>query len=156
ETPDRRPIPPLARRSGGSSGLDNENRSFRITACTPQFPSTTCVTPKSTAMVISEMASSSLSFLVVIRKRRILRNASRRARSTDDFLIDVRLRVRSKLRQVVGVAEAVHQPFVLSFQHRIIERFQRGANEIGLLVALDEATTLQVEGQGLSQAMALV
>src|SRR5439155_13926245 len=58
---------------------------LRITACTPQLPSTTCVTPKSTATDISEMASSSLRPRVVIRKWRILRNASRIARSTEDF-----------------------------------------------------------------------
>ena len=60
----------------------------------PQLPSTTCVTPKSTPMGMSEIASpppfllfsllpllflSSVSPLVVIRKIRILRNASRSA-----------------------------------------------------------------------------
>src|SRR5258705_9895095 len=59
--------------------------SFLITAWTPQFPSTTWVMPKSTPIVIREIASSSVSFLVVIRNLRILRNASRKARSTDDF-----------------------------------------------------------------------
>src|SRR4029077_6278341 len=59
--------------------------SFLMTAWTPQFPSTTWVMPKSTPMVIREIASSSVSFLVVIRNLRILRNASRNARSTDDF-----------------------------------------------------------------------
>src|SRR5256885_2062607 len=59
--------------------------SFLITAWTPQFPSTTWVMPKSTPIVIKEIASSSVSFLVVIRNLRILRNASRKARSTDDF-----------------------------------------------------------------------
>ena len=51
----------------------------------PQLPSTTCVTPKSTPMDMSEIASSSVSPLVVIRKIRILRNASRSARSIEDF-----------------------------------------------------------------------
>ena len=59
--------------------------SFLMTAWTPQFPSTTWVMPKSTPTVIKEIASSSVSFLVVIRNLRILRNASRKARSTDDF-----------------------------------------------------------------------
>src|ERR1700694_914790 len=59
--------------------------SFLIPAWTPQFPSTTWVMPKSTPIVIKEIASSSVSFLVVIRNLRILRNASRKARSTDDF-----------------------------------------------------------------------
>src|SRR6478736_1294989 len=59
--------------------------SFLMTAWTPQFPSTTWVMPKSTPIVIKEIASSSVSFLVVIRNLRILRNASRKARSTDDF-----------------------------------------------------------------------
>jgi hypothetical protein len=59
--------------------------SFLMTAWTPQFPSTTWVMPKSTPIVIKEIASSSVSFLVVIRNLRILRNASRNARSTDDF-----------------------------------------------------------------------
>lgn len=62
------------------------NTLFLINACTPQLPSTTCVIPKSTATDMSEMASSSLSFCVVIKKWRIFRNASRSARSTDDFL----------------------------------------------------------------------
>jgi hypothetical protein len=43
------------------------------------------VMPKSTPTVIREIASSSVSFLVVIRNLRILRNASRKARSTEDF-----------------------------------------------------------------------
>src|SRR5712671_1792051 len=59
--------------------------SFLMTAWTPQFPSTTWVMPKSTPIVIKEIASSSVSFLVVMRNLRILRNASRKARSTDDF-----------------------------------------------------------------------
>lgn len=59
--------------------------SFLITAWTPQLPSTTWVMPKSTPTVIREIASSSVSFLVVIRNLRILRNASRKARSTEDF-----------------------------------------------------------------------
>src|SRR4029077_9864681 len=59
--------------------------SFLMTAWTPQFPSTTWVIPKSTPIVIREIASSSVSFLVVIRNLRILRNASRKARSTNDF-----------------------------------------------------------------------
>src|SRR6267143_4609509 len=59
--------------------------SFLMTAWTPQFPSTTWVMPKSTPIVIREIASSSVSFLVVIKNLRILRNASRKARSTDDF-----------------------------------------------------------------------
>src|SRR6266536_1603123 len=59
--------------------------SFLMTAWTPQLPSTTWVMPKSTPTVIREIASSSVSFLVVIRNLRILRNASRKARSTDDF-----------------------------------------------------------------------
>src|SRR3954471_14460423 len=59
--------------------------SFLITAWTPQLPSTTWVMPKSTPIVIREIASSSVSFFVVIRNLRILRNASRKARSTDDF-----------------------------------------------------------------------
>src|SRR4029450_7497055 len=59
--------------------------SFLMTAWTPQFPSTTWVMPKSTPTVLKEIASSSVSFLVVIRNLRILRNASRKARSTDDF-----------------------------------------------------------------------
>src|SRR5258708_37216171 len=50
-----------------------------------QWPSATSVTPKSTAMDISEIASSSLNPLVVIRNARILRNASLRARSIEDF-----------------------------------------------------------------------
>src|SRR6267154_407380 len=50
--------------------------SFLMTAWTPQFPSTTWVMPKSTPIVIKEIASSSVSFLVVIRNLRILRNAS--------------------------------------------------------------------------------
>ena len=54
-------------------------------AWTPQFPSTTCVIPKSTAIEHSEIASSSLSPFVVMRKWRVLRNASLIARSTDDF-----------------------------------------------------------------------
>src|SRR5262249_48060439 len=49
----------------------------------PQLPSTTWVTPKSTATEISEIASSLLKPLVFIKKPRILRNASRRARSID-------------------------------------------------------------------------
>src|SRR6516162_3168501 len=57
---------------------------FRI-AWTPQLASTTWVTPKSTATDISEIASSSESPLVVIRKCRILRNASRIARSSEDL-----------------------------------------------------------------------
>src|SRR5262245_44209757 len=61
------------------------NRAFLMTAWTPQLPSTTWVTPKSTAIDMSEMASSSLSPRVVMRKWRILRKASRSARSTDDF-----------------------------------------------------------------------
>ena len=52
----------------------------------PQLPSTTWVTPKSTATEISEIASSSDSPLVVIRKARILRNASLSARSMEDFV----------------------------------------------------------------------
>src|SRR5258708_3402479 len=60
--------------------------SFLMTAWTPQFPSTTWVMPKSTPIVIREIASSSVSFFVVIIKNlRILRNASRKAKSTDDF-----------------------------------------------------------------------
>src|SRR6266699_437635 len=59
--------------------------SFLMTAWTPQFPSTTWVMPKSTPIVIKEIVSSSVSFLVVIRNLRILRNASRKARSTEDF-----------------------------------------------------------------------
>src|SRR5215472_4478681 len=43
-------------------------RFFSITAWTPQFPSTTWVTPKSTATDIREIASSSESPLVVMRK----------------------------------------------------------------------------------------
>src|SRR6267154_3322799 len=41
--------------------------SFLMTAWTPQFPSTTWAMPKSTPIVIKEIASSSVSFLVVIR-----------------------------------------------------------------------------------------
>src|ERR1700693_2480390 len=52
--------------------------SFLMTAWTPQFPSTTWVMPKSTPTVIKEIASSSVSFLVVIKNLRILRNASRK------------------------------------------------------------------------------
>src|SRR5216684_266740 len=59
--------------------------SLRTMAWTPQLPSTTWVTPKSTAIDIRLMASSSVRPLAVIRKRRILRKASRMARSTDDF-----------------------------------------------------------------------
>src|SRR5262249_62048550 len=58
---------------------------FLITACTPQLPSTTSVTPKSTATDMREIASSSLRPCVFMRKWRILRKASRMARSTDDF-----------------------------------------------------------------------
>jgi hypothetical protein len=36
--------------------------SFLMTAWTPQFPSTTCVMPKSTPTVIREIASTSVSF----------------------------------------------------------------------------------------------
>src|SRR6201996_8858485 len=54
-------------------------------ACTPQLPSTTWVTPKSTAAEISAIASSSLNPLVFIRKRRTFRNASFIARSSEDF-----------------------------------------------------------------------
>src|SRR5260370_42709335 len=61
------------------------NRLFLMIAWMPQLPSTTWVTPKSTAMDISEIASSSLNPLVVIRNARILRNASLRARSIEDF-----------------------------------------------------------------------
>ena len=60
-------------------------RLFLMIAWMPQLPSTTCVTPKSTPMDMSEIASSSVSPLVVIRKIRILRNASRSARSIEDF-----------------------------------------------------------------------
>jgi hypothetical protein len=59
------------------------NKLFLITACTPQLPSTTCVTPKSAATDISEIASSSLRLCVVIKKCRGFRNASRSARSTE-------------------------------------------------------------------------
>ena len=52
---------------GGQASMPAKT-SLRMTACTPQFPSTTWVTPKSTATDISEIASSSVSFLVVIRK----------------------------------------------------------------------------------------
>ena len=51
----------------------------------PQLPSTTCVTPKSTATELSEIASSSVNPLVVIKNLRILRKASLSARSIDDF-----------------------------------------------------------------------
>src|SRR5271157_1280061 len=61
------------------------NKLFWMMAWTPQLPSTTWVTPKSTASYISEIASSSVRPLVAIRKDRILRNASLMARSTDDF-----------------------------------------------------------------------
>src|ERR1700683_1780720 len=62
------------------------NRLFLMMAWMPQLPSTTWVTPKSTPTEISEIPSSSVSPLVVIRKPRILRNASRSARSIEDFL----------------------------------------------------------------------
>src|SRR5665647_814954 len=62
------------------------NISLFTIACTPQLPSTTCVTPKSTATDMSDTASSSLRCCVFIRKCRILWNASRKARSTEDFL----------------------------------------------------------------------
>src|SRR6202035_5250565 len=85
----------VARRGQAPAGIDHvgvmdqvsppAKISFLITAWTPQFPSTTWVMPKSTPIVIKEIASSSVSFLVVIRNLRILRNASRKARSTDDF-----------------------------------------------------------------------
>ena len=62
------------------------NRLFLMMAWIPQLPSTTWVTPKSTSTEISEIASSSVNPLVFIRKLRILRNASRNARSIEDFL----------------------------------------------------------------------
>src|SRR5262249_54687845 len=62
------------------------NRFFLIIAWMPQLPSTTCVTPKSTPMDMSEIDSSSVSPFVVIKKLRILRNASLNARSIEDFL----------------------------------------------------------------------
>ena len=49
------------------------NTRFFSAACTPQLPSTTCVTAKSTATDMSEIASSSDSFCVDIRKSRIFR-----------------------------------------------------------------------------------
>src|SRR5262249_2133567 len=82
----RRPAAPVAPRGDvDADGQAPVKTCLRMTACTPQLPSTTCVTPKSTATDISEMASSSLRPRVVIRKWRILRNASRIARSTEDF-----------------------------------------------------------------------
>ena len=63
--------PSARRRSGGvrvyTVSVPAKMTFFRI-ACTPQFPSTTWVTPKSTATDISEIASSSDSPFVVIRK----------------------------------------------------------------------------------------
>src|SRR5215831_16529091 len=60
------------------------NRLFLTIAWIPQLPSTTWVTPKSTATELSEIASSSLNPLVVIRNVRTLRKASLRARSIED------------------------------------------------------------------------
>jgi hypothetical protein len=62
------------------------SRLFLMIAWMPQLPSTTWVTPKSTPMEMSEIASSSVSPFVFMRKLRILRNASRKARSIEDFL----------------------------------------------------------------------
>src|SRR5882672_11251275 len=73
------------RRPCSAHTLAPANRLFLTMAWMPQLPSTTWVTPKSTAMDISEIASSSLNPLVVIRNARILRNASLRARSIEDF-----------------------------------------------------------------------
>src|SRR3712207_805151 len=74
-----------ARKQGSRLASAPAKMFLRMTAWTPQLPSTTCVIPKSTAIDISEIASSSDKPFVVIRKCRILRNASRMARSTEDF-----------------------------------------------------------------------
>lgn len=52
----------------GQKSLRPANSDFLTMPCTPQLPSTTWVMPKSTPTVISEIASSSVSFCVVIRK----------------------------------------------------------------------------------------
>src|SRR5712692_5418409 len=58
---------PLARHHANSAA----KTFFLMMAWMPQLPSTTCVTPKSTAMDIREIASSSVSPLVAIRNRLI-------------------------------------------------------------------------------------
>src|SRR5262249_13409338 len=63
----------------------SRNRLFFRIACTPQLPSTTWVTPKSTAADIRAIASSSLNPFTSIRKRRILRKASFMARSSEEL-----------------------------------------------------------------------
>src|SRR5215469_8851075 len=73
----------------------------------PQLPSTTWVTPKSTATELSEI--------------------DRR------FLVDVLLRGRAEFFQIVGEGEAVQDPFVLGFEKRIVQGGER-AGELVLLV----------------------
>src|SRR5262249_59009712 len=91
----------------------------------PQLPSTTWVTPKSTPMDMSEIASSSVNPLVVIGKLRILRNASRRARSIEDFFVDLLLRLGAELLKIISEAEAVQDPFVLGFEQRVVQTRER-------------------------------
>ena len=87
----------------------------------PQLPSTTWVTPKSTATELSEIASSSLNPLVVIRNVRTLRNASLRASSIEHFWVDLLLRCGAEFLEIMGVAKTVQHPFVLGFEQRVIQ-----------------------------------
>ena len=102
---------------------------FLMTACTPQLPSTTWVTPKSTATDISEIASSSLKPLRGHEEVPHLPECITHGEVDRRLLVDLALRVGPQLREVVGIAEAVEHPLVLGLEQRIVEPGERGAGQ---------------------------
>ena len=98
------------------------NRLFLTMAWMPQLPSTTWVTPKSTPTEISEIASSSVNpFGVHQETARHLAERIAQRKMDRGLFVDILLRRRSKLLQIVGEAEPVENPFVLSFEQRVVE-----------------------------------
>ena len=93
--------------------------------------------PKSTATDIREIASSSRRPFVVIRgHQEVSRLPGRVLHGQIDrgLLVDLRLRVRAQLGQVVRVAEPAQHPLVLRLQQGVAPRLQRGAGQGRLLV----------------------
>jgi hypothetical protein len=97
--------------------------------------------PKSTAIDISEIASSSVSPLGVHQERPHLAECVFQRKIDGRFLVDRRLGFGAELLQIVGVAEAVHQPFVLGLEQRVVETLERCSRQAGLLPAADMSMT---------------